>query len=607
MFSRIFFIIKYWLLWILVFQLGRIAFLLFNKAEAIPAGFSQNAKSLWYGLRMDMSMAAYISIPILLFLLLGLVIPFFNKPLLYKLFTALVLFFVLLAFAVDINAYRAWGNRLDAGILKYLKNPREAYASVANLPVFWILLAFLLIWWGSFIVFKRFLQHQFVKFEHGKYRWQNALLLLLLMGSFIIPLRGGIQLAPLNQSSVYFSQNNFSNLAAINAPWNFLYTLNHHTNETENPFIYMADENARRITDSLYRLNPVSEKPEVLLNVIVIVWESFTEKATHTSKNGIEITPGFNRLKSEGVYFSDMYASGDRTDKGIVAILSGYPSQPTTSIVKLPAKAAGLPVLSKTFKQAGYTTAFYYGGELEFANMKAYLMSGAFDKYVTVNDFSGNELNSKWGAHDGVLMQKLMNGITAAKQPFFYTWLTLSSHEPFETPVKTVIAGTDDETRFLNSLHYTDGVLYDFIQQCKKQPWWSNTVLLIVADHGHRMPATGKKIDDFKIPMLMLGGGVKPAVIDKTGSQTDLAATLLSRTGILSTDFTWSKNLTDSASRPAAYFCFNNGFGFVNGSGYYIFDNVGKIVIERSAVADSSILNAGKAIQQLSYQDYLER
>ncbi len=419
MFSRIFFIIRYWLLWILVFQLGRIAFLFFNRAEAIPAGFSQNAGSLWYGLRMDMSMAAYISIPVALFLLIGLMLDFFNKPFLYKFFTALVLFFVLLSFATDINAYKAWGNRLDAGILKYLKNPKEAYASVANLPLFWILLSFLLIWWGSYILFKQFLRHQFAKFEQGKYRWQNALMILLLMGLFIIPLRGGLQLAPLNQSSVYFSQHNFSNLAAINAPWNFLYTLNHHTNETENPFVYLDNREARRIADSLYRPGPVNEMPGARPNVILVVWESFTEKATHINKNGIEITPGFNRLKKEGIYFSDIYASGDRTDKGIVAVLSGYPAQPTTSIVKLPAKAARLPMLSKTLKTAGYNTAFYYGGELEFANMKAYLMSGAFDKYITVNDFSGTELNSKWGAHDGVIMQKLMREISAGKTTLF--------------------------------------------------------------------------------------------------------------------------------------------------------------------------------------------
>ncbi len=130
---------------------------------------------------------------------------------------------------------------------------------------------------------------------------------------------------------------------------------------------------------------------------------------------------------------------------------------------------------------------------------------------------------------------------------------------------------------------------------------------MIVADHGHRMPATGKKIDDFKIPLLMLGGGINAEVIGKTGSQTDVAATLLSRTGISGREFTWSKNLTDSLAKPSAYFCFNNGFGFVNGTGYFIFDNMGKMVMERSPDADPSILNTGKAIQQLSFQDYLER
>lgn len=160
------------------------------------------------------------------------------------------------------------------------------------------------------------------------------------MGIAIIPIRGGLQLAPLNQSGVYFSNNNFSNISAINASWNFMYTLNHHTDNTVNPYIYLETARANKIVDSLYHSSSVSslEFNMPKKNVIILVWESFTEKALHIEKDGKVITPGFNQLKNEGIYFSDIFASGDRTDKGIVAVLSGYPSQPVTSIVKVPSK-----------------------------------------------------------------------------------------------------------------------------------------------------------------------------------------------------------------------------------------------------------------------------
>jgi hypothetical protein len=113
-------------------------------------------------------------------------------------------------------------------------------------------------------------------------------------------------------------------------------------------------------------------------------------------KDSTAITPGFNKLINEGVYFDRIYATGDRTDKGIVGILSGYPAQPIASIIKIPTKAAQLPMLSKTFKANKFRTSFFYGGELEFANMKAYLVQGQFDEMVSVENFEALPELSKY-------------------------------------------------------------------------------------------------------------------------------------------------------------------------------------------------------------------
>jgi len=610
MFSRLFFVIKYWLFYILFFELCRIIFLLFNYREFVTSGIASTTRSLIYGLRMDMSMSAYICIPICIFLLLGIFIPFFSIKRLPIVYSALILFFIILMVLIDLYSYKAWGYRLDAGFLKYLNNPSEAYASIGNLPVFRLVIIFFICWVISIWGINRFIVRNFNLIPLNQFKWQNVLGLLFIMGIAIIPIRGGLQLAPLNQSGVYFSNNNFSNISAINASWNFMYTLNHHTDNTVNPYIYLETARANKIVDSLYHSSSVSSLKFNMpkKNVIILVWESFTEKALHIEKDGKVITPGFNQLKNEGIYFSDIFASGDRTDKGIVAVLSGYPSQPTTSIVKVPSKASKLPILSKEFKMEGYNTAFYYGGELEFANMKAYLTGGNFDKYVTVSNFRNEDKNSKWGAHDGVVGDKFLRDILLEKEPFFYVWLTLSSHEPFETPVPVTIIGDDDGSKFLNSLHYTDSIVFSLINEFKKQIWWKNTIVAIVADHGHRMPSTGKKIDDFKIPILLIGGGLKPSIIDKTGSQTDLAATLLNELGMDYKKYDWSKNLLDSTINPWAYFSFNNGFGFINNSNKYIvFDNTGKFIIEQTGNVDSSLIFAGKAMQQLSFQSYLDK
>ncbi len=260
-------------------------------------------------------------------------------------------------------------------------------------------------------------------------------------------------------------------------------------------------------------------------------------------------------------------------------------------------------------KNNGYQTSFYYGGELEFANMKAYLLGCGFDQYTSIDNFEQKDLNSKWGAHDGVVEAKVLKDVQSMRQPFFATWLTLSSHEPFETPVKKAIEGADDESLFLNAHHYTDQVIFDFIAQCKKQPFWKNTLVMIVADHGHPLPRTTQKINDFKIPLLLLGGALtqKGITMQPTCSQTDIAATLLSQLNLPHNAFEWSKNILSKRPNQWAYFSFNNGFGFVEPQQYFVFDNVGKRPIELKGPVTNAALTKGKALQQLSFEDYLSK
>jgi len=606
--SRILFVLKYWFAWILFFEICRILFLLKNSKESINAGFSEVSGSIWNGLKMDASLAAYLTLPVIIFLLLGLFVRFFHKPLLYQVYTGLLIFVCLSLVLVDMNLYPAWGYRIDASFLKYLSNPREVYASISHLPIAAILLGFAIACLVLITIFNRKVRAWIQKLKPAFNKWWALAGLVIIAAIMIIPLRGGLQLAPLNQSSVYFSNNNFANQAAINAPWNFMHALTHRSNESVNPFIYMDETKARLIVDSLFSVqhpdtsNNVYSKP----NVILIIAESFTSKAIGLTRQGREVTPGFNKLIKQGQYYSNIYASGDRTDKGIVAILSGYPSQPTTSIIKTPSKASKLPMLPKIFKDRGYETAFYYGGELEFANMKAYLLNGGFEKFTSINDFNKADQNSKWGAHDGVVMERFFTGVQKASSPFFYTWLTLSSHEPFETPVASTFQENNDELAFLNSIHYTDSVIYNFVTRFQALPQSKNSIIVIVADHGHKLPMTSKRSDDFKIPLLILDGRNNQIFQDsKPGSQTDLASTLLSLTVGVNKIFKWSNALSDSSRKGWGYFCFNNGFGYAQESGIIVFDNVGRQLIEGEGSSAEQLINRGKAVQQITFSDYL--
>ncbi|HRF27168.1 MAG TPA: hypothetical protein PKW54_07495, partial [Ferruginibacter sp.] len=136
----------YWLTWILIFQLARMAFVLYQWADSSSTGFSTIMQSFWYGARMDASMAAYILLPVCLLLLLAHAIPFFRKPITYYWYNRIISLPILMILFADLPAYRAWGFRMDASPLKYLASPREAWASVSHLPVVWILLAYILVY-----------------------------------------------------------------------------------------------------------------------------------------------------------------------------------------------------------------------------------------------------------------------------------------------------------------------------------------------------------------------------------------------------------------------------------------------------------------------------
>ncbi len=584
--------------------------MLYHSAFTKQLSYITGLKSFLYGLRMDLSMAAYIALPVSVFIVLSLFIFLFSKAILYKIYTAIVLFFVLLITAADIELYNQWHFRIDTTPLKYLSSPREAWASVSHLPIFWIIFFFFVIYILTIMVFTTIINANIsYLIDRSSKTYKSFLVLLVFTFLLIFPIRGGWQLAPLNQSSVYFSENIFANHAAINANWNFLHALMNKSSK-KNPYTYLTAEEANVLTDSLYSsLNQTEFLLDSLQpNVILIIWESFSEKLTKISVEGQELTPKFNLLKKEGIYFNDIYASGDRTDKGLAAILSGYPALPKQSILRSPNKAARLASLPKEFSNQKYNTSFYYGGEPEFANIKSYLLNAGFHKIIQKNSFEKKDLNSKWGAHDGIVANKLFRDLFVSTTPFFATWLTLSSHEPFEIPVLPTFKSQNILSKLFSAHHYTDKVIFDFVEQCKNTPWWSNTLLIIIADHGHPLPETGNRIDDFKIPMLWLGGAIKEEdyLINNTGAQADLATTLMQQLR-LKTNFSFSKNLLDSGSKQWAFYSFNDGFGFVQPGKNFVWDNVGRRLLSSYKDIQPQDIKSGQALQQQYYTDYMNK
>ena len=185
--------------------------------------------------------------------------------------------------------------------------------------------------------------------------------------------------------------------------------------------------------------------------------------------------------------------------------------------------------------------------------------------------------------------------------------LTLTSHEPFETPVATVIKGDDDDSKYLNSLHYTDASIGDFIKVAKTRKWWSNTLIIIIADHGSTRPGNSENWEKIKyhIPMIWLGGAlnVQDTVIHNMASQTDMAATLLSQLDLKSDEFKFSKNILTTGYIPYAFFTYTGGFGFMKPGDLSIYNTVTNTYTESLGKNDSLSERQGKAYLQSLYMD----
>ncbi|MFC5408363.1 LTA synthase family protein [Larkinella bovis] len=560
---------------------------------------------------MDLSTAGYLTLlPALVLTVMPNLLPTKLALLLRSLLSA-ELFLVSFIAVADLEVFRTWGFHLDSTPLHFLKSPREAAASVASSPLLLLGTVFISLMVGGYSVFNQLLVGFLKQFKPVRW-WIASPVLLVATAALIIPIRGGSQLAPMNVSTVYFSPVAFANYAAVTPQWNFIHSCLEQNKYGTNPYIFFPKGEANRTLQALYQ--PAGNSASLLTtdtpNILFIVWESFTAKSVAALGGRSGITPHFEKLSQEGLFFSQLYASGDRSEKGLIALLSGFPAQATASIMTLPTKAAKLPTLGQKLKTAGYQTSFYYGGETEFANIKSYLYHNRFDRIISKTDFPRNQWNSKWGAHDHVVYNRILSDLGSSSQPFFVTFFTLSSHEPFEVPMPAVFPGDDEESLFLNSLYYADRSLGEFVAQAKKQPWWSNTLIIITADHGHRLPKlSADRKQDFHIPMLWTGGALKakPQLIDRIGSQTDLAATLLNQLKLNASEFRWSRDLLHPHNRPFAYFAFNNGFGVVQPNRHLIFDNISRQLISSSGTIDQKDLELGEAYEEESYQDFLDK
>jgi phosphoglycerol transferase MdoB-like AlkP superfamily enzyme len=620
MLRSLFSFIRFFIFWLLFFAITRAVFEIYFHHKLHGVSFTDILKTFAYGIRMDASATAYIAIiPILVF-----IVNWFTKgknisSIWLKSYTWFCLFCISLIAIVDLNIFTEWGAKVNFRAFDTLYNsPAESMASTGSSPIGLSLTIGIFLMLTGIILSNLIIDYDYKKpAETSK---AKTIFSILLVGINFIILRGSLLPDPVNQSVAYFSDNQLLDLSAQNTEWNLANNVFENLRHPYNPYLFMPAAQAKKTVNETFTVKKdttvhllTTNRP----NVVIIQLESFTADVIESLGGEKGDAPNFEKFIKNGVLFNNIYAAGDRTDKGIIAILSGFPSQAIRTIIIDTTKQKKLPSLLTSFKDTGYTTSYFYGGTSDYMNFDTYMYDHKTDHITDEKSIPKKDVGSTWGAHDNILFKKHVEYLSKQTKPFFSLIQTLTNHEPFVLPVQPHFKGDEVSDKFRSTTYFTDSCLNAYFEEAKQHAWYKNTLFILVADHGHRLPRNTSAAYDpakYHIPLLFFGDAIKPEYrgtrITKLGNQTDIAATLLAQLDLPHNEFKWSKNLLNPYSKEFAFFDWDNGFGFMQPEQAVSYDGSGqRMIYVKNKHADKALTNQtlfyGKAFMQQIFTEYL--
>ena len=584
------------MLTLILFIIAKVVFMLLNYPDhPFTAGDMINV--IFHGLSLDLSTSLYFLILPFFITLISMWWSHLQLQTALNIYYAIIAFMLMSAFIADTSLYPFWGFKLDASCLQYLETPTEVRASVSG---FYMTVRLILLIGGSYAIYRLYKAISLWT-KAPSLRRSATVTNLLFIPLIIIGIRGGLDESTTNIGQVYFSQNQFLNHSAVNPVFSFLSSFEKTASNIVD-YDFFSQRECDALTKDLYPTT--SETTDTLLtttrpDIVIVLMESAGDIFE-------KVMPHLRRLKKEGIDFTACYGNTWRTDRGTVCTYSGYPSFPTSSVMKMPQKTNHLPGIAASLREAGYQTSYLYGGDINFTNMRSFLVTTGWEKLTWKADYSSEEQNSaKWGVRDDITFTTLYKQIaaidTAANhQRHLFGFSTLSSHEPWDVPLKKL------DQEIPNAFYYLDTCIGDFIDKLKQLPQWQNLLIIFIPDHSIDYGQyTEAQQERNKIPMVWAGGAVKaPRKITKLCNQTDLAATLLAQLQLSHDQYRWSRDVLSTSYRyPFAVHNYNNGFTVADSTGFIAFDLESNRLVTNESSQASRLEHMGKAILQATTAD----
>lgn len=634
--KQIIWFVKTYATFVVLFVLQKPLFLFLEKGSAtqpVDNIFTELPAVIWHGLPLDLSMAGYLSvIPGFLSIAVVWLKRELVKPIM-NIYFIIASLFITCSFLLNASLYPYWKYPLDSTPLFYFfTSPADAIASVSIWQVILSIVILIVLTIGVWFTLRMRgeKRQQYSRYGYGyegfgrgkrnrfddfdRHRGRTSIILLLLTGLLFLPIRGGITVSTMNTGQAYYSQNAYLNHSAVNPLFSLLESITHQE-DFASLYRFMKDKEADKIFATMTSTSDENTYP--LLNeatfkkgtpdILIVIMESFASDIMPSMGSYKDVAVCLDSIAQQSILFTRFYANSFRTDRGMVSILSGYPAQPTTSIMRYPRKTSQLPSIARNLaKYKNYKTTYYYGGDADFCNMRSYLVSQGYQHIISDANFPIEDKLSKWGVPDHILAAKMMEDIKAQqneKRPMLRILQTSSSHEPFEVPYHRL------KDKRLNAFAYTDSVMGAIVREYRKLPRWKNTLIVFVPDHvgGYKEQLNDHDRSRYQIPLILAGGAIsRPMKVGIIGSQHDIAATLLGQLGVEHREFTFSKNMMSDATPKFAFFAVNDAFGIVSEENSLIYDNRAKRIVYDKGEKGFN-LKRGQAYLQKLYDDLAKK
>ena len=634
--KQIIWFVKTYATFVVLFVLQKPLFLFLEKGSAtqpVDNIFTELPAVIWHGLPLDLSMAGYLSvIPGFLSIAVVWLKRDLVKPIM-NIYFIIASLFITCSFLLNASLYPYWKYPLDSTPLFYFfTSPADAIASVSIWQVILSIVILIVLTIGVWFTLRMRgeKRQQYSRYSYGyggfgsgkrnrfddfdRHRGRTSIILLLLTGLLFLPIRGGITVSTMNTGQAYFSQNAYLNHSAVNPLFSLFESITHQE-DFASQYRFMKDKEADKIFATMTSTSDENTYP--LLNeatfkkgtpdILIVIMESFANDIIPSMGSYKDVAVCLDSIAQQSILFTRFYANSFRTDRGMVSILSGYPAQPTTSIMRYPRKTSQLPSIARNLaKYKNYKTTYYYGGDADFCNMRSYLVSQGYQHIISDANFPIEDKLSKWGVPDHILAAKMMEDIKAQqneKRPMLRILQTSSSHEPFEVPYHRL------KDKRLNAFAYTDSVMGAIVREYRKLPRWKNTLIVFVPDHvgGYKENLNDHDRSRYQIPLILAGGAIsRPMKVGIIGSQHDIAATLLGQLGVEHREFTFSKNMMSDATPKFAFFAVNDAFGIVSEENSLIYDNRAKRIVYDKGEKGFN-LKRGQAYLQKLYDDLAKK